>query len=162
MEKKNKFTQVEKYDLKGRKAHAKQLMEKYLLSEKKDEKDINEIILLDNTLPDIYLFKLQNSNDAKLKEKSYDLVDKDILKEFNIRKNINYKELYFELISYIESINLDEPKNASEGFESEEFEIEKNDENDETENNSSNEIEENEEEETNIIQKVDIKKNDLD
>ena len=120
-------------------------------------------MLLDNTLPDIYLFKLKTSNDVKLKEKSYDIVDKDILKEFQIRKSINYKELYFELISYIESIDLDEPKNASEGFESEEFEIGKNDENDESENDSSNEIEEKEEEEDNFIQKVDIKeKNDLD
>ncbi len=35
MDNKNEFTQDDKYDLKGRKIHAKQLMEKYLLPEKR-------------------------------------------------------------------------------------------------------------------------------
>ena len=48
-------------------------------------------------------------------------MEKGSLKEFKVEKKINFKDLYFELIGYIESIQLDEPNNASNGFLSEEF-----------------------------------------
>ena len=123
----------------------------------------------------------------KLKEKSYDIVDKALLKEFKIVKRLNYKELYFELISYVKSIKLNEPANASKDFELEKFEKEKKNKSEEKVNNNNfNEIkehegekeeedereeeeedeeeeEEEEEEDYKFIQKVDIKeKNDLD
>lgn len=62
-----------------------------------------------------------SKEDIKLKERSFEIVEKDSLKEFKVEKKINFKDLYFELIGYIESIQLDEPNNASNGFLSEEF-----------------------------------------
>ena len=183
MENQNEIEQNEKYDLRKRKIHAKNLMKKYLFSENKNEKDLNEIMQLDDTLPEIYSNKLKTSDDIKLKEKSYDIVDKALLKEFKIVKRLNYKELYFELISYVKSIKLNEPANASKDFELEKFEKEKKNKSEEKVNNNNfNEIkehegekeeedereeeeedEEEEEEDYKFIQKVDIKeKNDLD
>ena len=109
------------YNLKCRKESAKKLMKQFLDSKEKDEKALDKIISLDNTLPDIYVYKLKNSVDAKLKERSYEIVDKESLKKFNVDKKINYRDLYFELIDYITSINLDEPENASDKYEKEDF-----------------------------------------
>ena len=178
MENQNEIEQNEKYDLRIRKIHAKNLMKKYLFSENKNDEELNEIMHLDDTLPEIYSNKLKTSDDIKLKEKSYDIVDKALLKEFKIEKRLNYKELYFELISYVKSIKLNEPANASKDFELEKFEKEKKNKSEEKGNNNNfNEIEkhegeeeeedeereEEEEEDNKYIQKVDIKeKNDLD
>ena len=115
------------YNLKCRKESAKKLMKQFLDSKEKDEKALDKIISLDNTLPDIYVYKLKNSVDAKLKERSYEIVDKESLKKFNVDKKINYRDLYFELIDYITSINLDEPENASDKYEKEDFLIEEQD-----------------------------------
>ena len=49
------------------------------------------------------------------------MLNKEVLKEFNIKKKIDFKELYFEIIEYIESIILDETENSEEDFDSEEF-----------------------------------------
>ena len=145
MENQNEIEQNEKYDLRIRKIHAKNLMKKYLFSENKNKEDLNEIMHLDDTLPEIYSNKLKTSDDIKLKEKSYDIVDKALLKEFKIEKRLNYKELYFELISYVKSIKLNEPANASKDFELEKFEKEKKNKSDEKDNNNNfNEIEEHE------------------
>ena len=81
------------FDLKAKKEKAKTLLNQYKTSEIKDEKILDEIMSLDDTLPDIYLYKLKNSDDIKLKEKSLDLVDKNSLKELNIEKKLNYKEI---------------------------------------------------------------------
>ena len=110
------------YDLKKRKIDAKNLMNEYLSSKEKNENILDKIIKLDNTIPEIYLFKLKNSdNTNKLKERSFDMLNKEVLKEFNIKKKIDFKELYFEIIEYIESIILDETENSEEDFDSEEF-----------------------------------------
>ena len=125
----------ETYDIKLRKSKAKELLDQFIISEKKDEKKLDEIMSLDDTLPDVYIYKLRNSrDDIKLKERSLDLVDKNALKEFSIDKKINYKEIYFKLIEYISSISLDEPKDASNGFDLEEF---LNEEENDSENQSS-------------------------
>ena len=143
------------YDLKNRKILATNLMKQFLSSKEKDEKTLEIIMSLDDTLPDIYLFKLNNSVDIKLKERSYDIVDKSSLIKFNVEKKFNYREIYFELIDYISSIRIDEPKDATKRFESEEF---VKDENKDSENNqSSNKSELEEETENNIILKVDVK-----
>ena len=110
------------YDLKKRKIDAKNLMNEYLSSKEKNENILDKIIKLDNTIPEIYLFRLKNSdNTNKLKERSFDMLNKEVLKEFNIKKKIDFKELYFEIIEYIESIILDETENSEEDFDSEEF-----------------------------------------
>ena len=117
----NELKKNETFDLKTKKEKAKTLLDKYKTSEIKDEKILDEIMSLDDTLPDIFLYKLKNSDDIKLKEKSLDLVDKNSLKELNIDKKINYKEIYFKIIEYIASIILDEPEKAYEDFDIEEF-----------------------------------------
>ena len=92
----------ETYDIKLRKSKAKELLDQFIISEKKDEKKLDEIMSLDDTLPDVYIYKLRNSrDDIKLKERSLDLVDKNALKEFSIDKKINYKEIYFKLPFFI-------------------------------------------------------------
>ena len=129
MDNENKYEQNEKYDLKNRKIKAIKLMEEYK-SNNKNVKYLEHIKLLDNTLPELYLNKLRiSNNDTKLRENSYNIVDKDLLKPFNINKKLNYKELYFEIINYIESITIDEQENATEKFDLEEFLISENDEN---------------------------------
>ena len=126
---------IETYDIKLRKSKAKELLEQFIISEKKDEKQLDEIMSLDDTLPDVYIYKLRNSrDDIKLKERSLDLVDKNALKEFSIDKKVNYKEIYFKLIEYISSISLNEPKDASNGFDLEDF---LNEEENDSENQSS-------------------------
>ena len=117
----NKLKINKTFDLKAKKEKVKTLLNQYKTSEIKDEKILDEIMSLDDTLPDIYLYKLKNSDDIKLKEKSLDLVDKNSLKELNIEKKLNYKEIYFKIIEYITSINLDEPEKAYEDFDIEEF-----------------------------------------
>ena len=78
----------------------------------------------------------------KLKERSFDLVDKTILKGFNINKKLNYKEIYFEIIEYIDSIELDEPRDATNDFENEEF-LDDDEENDsDSQSNNKDEIKE--------------------
>ena len=153
MENENKIEESLIYDLKNRKIQAKEIMKQFLSSKEKDEKILKKIISLDDTLPDIYLYKLlNNSDDIKLKERSYDIVDKSSLIKFNVEKKFNFKEIYFELIDYISSISIDEPENVEKEFESEEFLI---DENDDSENNQSSSKSELEEEtENNIILKV--------
>ena len=153
MENENKIEKDLVYDLKNRKIQAKVIMEQFLSSKEKDEKILEKIISLDDTLPDIYICKLiNNSDDIKLKERSYDIVDKSSLIKFNVEKKFNFKEIYFELIDYISSISIDEPENVEKEFESEEFLI---DENDDSENNQSSSKSELEEEtENNIILKV--------
>ena len=147
------------YDLKRRKNQAKDLMKQFLSSLGKDKKILDNIISLDDTLPDIYHYKLLNNpGDIKLKEISFDIVDKSSLNKFNIEKKFNYREIYFDLIDYISSIKLDEPKYATKNFELEEFLI---DENEDSENELSNEMED--ETENNVILKVEIEeKSDLD
>ena len=162
MENENRIEQDLVYDLKNRKIQANALMKQFLSSKEKDEKTLEKIISLDDTLPDIYICKLlNNSDDIKLKERSYDIVDKSSLIKFNVEKKFNFKEIYFELIDYISSISIDEPENVEKEFESEEFVI---DENDDSENNQSSSKSELEDEtENNIILKVDVEeKNDLD
>ena len=155
---KSEYEYNEKFDLKSRKVVAKTLLNHYINSKERDEKNLEKIKSLDDTLPDIYLYMLKNSNDIKLKERCLDLVDKNLLKDFNIYKKFNYKEIYFELIDFFDSINLDEPENASENFDSEEFLI--NGENDSEDNQSSSEIDE---QNNKIILEVDFEdKNDLD
>ena len=117
----NELKKNETFDLKAKKEKVKTLLNQYKTSEIKDEKILDEIMSLDDTLPDIYLYKLKNSDDIKLKEKSLDLVDKNSLKELNIDKKLNYKEIYFKIIEYIVSIILDEPEKAYEDFDIEEF-----------------------------------------
>ena len=105
MENENKIEEDLVYDLKNRKIQAKVMMKQFLSSKEKDEKILEKIISLDDTLPDIYLYKLlNNSDDIKLKERSYDIVDKSLLIKFNVEKKFNYREIYFELIDYISSI----------------------------------------------------------
>ena len=163
----NESDQNNTYNLKNRKELAKKLMNQFLNSEEKDEKILDKIISLDNTLPGIYVYKLKNSFDAKLKERSYEILDKESLKKFNVDKKINYKDLYFELIDYISSINLDEPENASDKFEKEDFLTgESNDSESESIEFDDNDIHKNTDKNNNNIKeelKVDFEeKNDLD
>ena len=90
MENENKIEESLMYDLKNRKIQAKVIMEQFLSSKEKDEKILEKIISLDDTLPDIYICKLiNNSDDIKLKERSYDIVDKSSLIKFNVEKKYN-------------------------------------------------------------------------
>lgn len=163
----NESDQNNTYNLKNRKELAKKLMNQFLNSEEKDEKILDKIISLDNTLPGIYVYKLKNSFDAKLKERSYEILDKESLKKFNVDKKINYKDLYFGLIDYISSIKLDEPENVSERFEKEDFLTgESNDSESESIEFEDNDIHKNTDKNNNNIKeelKVDFEeKNDLD
>ena len=108
------------FDLEEKKKAAKILMNKF--NKEKNINILDEAMNLDNTLPDIYYEKLKIiKDDYKLKERSFDILDKNQLKEFNINKTDNYKEIYFYIIHYLEDINLAEPKRAEEGYETEEF-----------------------------------------
>lgn len=163
----NESDQNNTYNLKNRKELAKKLMNQFLNSEEKDEKILDKITSLDNTLPGIYVYKLKNSFDAKLKERSYEILDKESLKKFNVDKKINYKDLYFGLIDYISSIKLDEPENVSERFEKEDFLTgESNDSESESIEFEDNDIHKNTDKNNNNIKeklKVDFEeKNDLD
>lgn len=145
------------YDLKYRKVYAKELLEKFMQSNGTDTESFNKIVLLDNTLPEIYTTELKkHPDDIKLKERSHDIVDKDLLKKYNVGKKINYREIYFEIIDYISSIKVDEPKNGMERCESEDFISS----NDESENNQSSII--NESEENEISGSLDKESNDND
>ena len=152
-------------------------MDEYKSSSEKNENTLEKIKDLDNTIPEYYLYKLQkNNDDIKLKERSFDILKKDELKKFGINKTINFRELYFEIIEYIESIIIDEPEKAEKGFDYEEFigsENGKNTEKPESENKEQtnnkfeeekNEIIENKKEAENKIDlNVEIEeKNDLD
>ena len=71
-------------------------------------------------------------------------MDKNDLKKFGINKINNFKELYFYVINYIESIILEkEENNAVKGFEKEEFEQLKNENIDIIENESNSDSENN-------------------
>ena len=135
----NETEKNEMHDLKNRKKQAKLLMENFLFSKEKDKKTLDKITSLDNTLPDIEQQKLQESDDIKLKERSFDILDKVLLPKYNIKKKFNFKDLYFDLINYIESVNLDEPDDANEKFEQEDFEEDEDCENDEDEENENSE-----------------------
>jgi len=112
-------------DVEEKKRYAINLMKKY--NKEKNINILDEAMNLDNTLPDIYFEKLKIiKDDYKLMERSFDILDKKQLKEFNIKKTDNYKEIYFYIIHYLEGINLDEPKNAEKGYEKEEFVKKKN------------------------------------
>ena len=93
---------------------------------------------------DIYAYKLNNSDDIKLKERSLDVLDEELLFQYKIEKKINFKDLYFELINYIESINLDEPYNAYEKYELEDFIDDENEDSDNNQFGSYSDIKENE------------------
>ena len=108
------------FDVEEKKRYAKNLMKKF--NKEKNINILDEAMNLDNTLPDIYYEKLKIiKDDYKLKERSFDILDKKQLKEFNINKTDNYKEIYFYIIHYLEEINLDEPEKAEKGYETEEF-----------------------------------------
>ena len=134
----------ERYDLSGRKAKAKEIMKNYS-SNQKNEELLNKLMELDDTLPQMYYEKLKlnsysKKNNYKLREKSYDILDKEKLKEFGMIKKYNYKEIYFKIINYIEEINLNESDNDESGFEKEDFEEEEKEDiedNEESENNNS-------------------------
>ena len=97
-------------------------MEEYLKSKDKKIETLDKIMSLDDTLPEVYIEKLKlKKDDIKLREKSFDVLDKDSLKQFGIKKKINYKELYFEIIDYLKVIKLDEPKGAEEDYDLENF-----------------------------------------
>ena len=168
MDDESKIEQDSVYDLKNRKIQAKKLMNKFLSSKEKERekenKILDEIMSSDDTLPDIYFYKLLNNhNNIKLKEISYDVLDKDLLIKFNMEKKFNYREIYFELIDYISSIKLDEPKNAEDEFEFEEFIMNEGENEDSGENKSNNQKEFEDEIENNVILKVDVEeKSDLD
>ena len=116
------FKQNKIYDLKGRKIEVKKIIKEYLSSEIKNVESLNRAMSLDDTVPEIYYQKLLIKQEAKLKERSYDLLDKEQIKKFNVNKINNFKEIYFYIINYIESVNLDEDKNSDLGFDKEEFE----------------------------------------
>ena len=108
------------FDVEEKKRYAKNLMKKF--NKEKKINILDEAMNLDNTLPNIYYEKLKIiKDDYKLKERSFDILDKKQLKEFNINKTDNYKEIYFYIIHYLEGINLDEPEKAEKGYETEEF-----------------------------------------
>ena len=144
MKEENQIETNEIYDLEGRKKQAKSLMQIFLSTKEKDKKELDKIMSLDDTLPDIYLYKLKNSDDIKLMERSFDILDKELLFQFKIEKKINFKDLYFELINYIESIKLDEPENANEKFELEDFIDNENEDSENNQSSSYSDIEENE------------------
>ena len=144
MKEENEFETNEIHNLEGRKKQAKSLMQIFLSSKEKDKKQLDKIMSLDDTLPDVYLFKLKNCDNIKLMVRSFDILDKELLFQFKIEKKINFKELYFELINYIESIKLDEPENANEKFELEDFIDDKNEEPENNQSSSYSDIEENE------------------
>jgi len=107
-------------DLENRKDLANNLMIKY--KKEKDPELLEKAWELDNTIPDIYYEKLKaNNTDNKLREKSFDILDKNKLKDFQIVKLFNHKETYFYIIDYLESIYLDESEDAQKGYEKEEF-----------------------------------------
>ena len=70
----------------------------------------------ENQFDTVYSFVEEKGNSTTY-ERHYYVPDG----EFKVEKKINFKDLYFELIGYIESIQLDEPNNASNRFLSEEF-----------------------------------------
>ena len=131
-------------DLENRKEQANNLMIQY--KKEKNTKLLEDAWKLDNTIPDIYYEKLKiNNNDYKLKGKSFDILDKDKLKDFKIVKSLNHKENYFYLISYLESIILDEPDEAEKNYEKEEFVSDSNEEEENIYNNEEEESSESEE-----------------
>ena len=118
----NKDEIILRYDLPLRKIKAKNLINSYLSSNEKNENILDQALLLDDTLPEIYFEKLKlKKNDNKLIQKSYDLLDKGHLAELKIEKKMNYREIYFYIINYLENIILNEPENANLDFEDEEF-----------------------------------------
>ena len=57
-----------------------------------------------------------------IKERSYDILDKNQLKQFNMKKLFNHKEIFFHIIHYLENVKLDEAFDADKDFEEEDFE----------------------------------------
>ena len=88
MKEENEFEMNEIYDLEGRKKQAKSLMQQFLSSKEKDKKEFDKIMSLDDTLPDIYLYKLKNYDDIKLMVRSFDILGKELLFQFKIEKKI--------------------------------------------------------------------------
>ena len=118
----NKDEVIQRYDLPLRKIKAKKLLNLYLSSNEKNENILDKAIALDDTLPEIYFEKLKlNKNNNKLIQKSYDSLDNKLLADLKIEKNMNYRDIYFYIINYLEDVKLDEPKNANFGFEEEDF-----------------------------------------
>ena len=113
---------VSKFDLITRKNEAKKLIKRYKIS--KDVDLLDKAVNHDNTNQDIYLELLKNANNNnnyKLKERSFDILDKKDLKQLNIIKLYNHKEIYFHLLHYLENISLDEEKDSHLNFENENF-----------------------------------------
>ena len=150
---------IPKYDLPLRKTKAKNLINNYLTSKEKNEIILDKALSLDDTLPDIYFQKLKlKQNDHKLIQKSYDLLDKAHLEELKIEKKMNYKDIYFYIINYLENIKLNEPKKAYLGFEDEEFDSSENGINDDDSNNS---IKSKNEENKIISRKIEVSKAEI-
>lgn len=162
----NKDEIIKNYDISLKKQIAKKLVNNYLSSNEKNEKILDKALSLDDTLPDIYFEKLKlKKNDNNLIQKSYDLLDKKLLDDLKIEKKMNYRDIYFYIINYLENIKLNEPKNAKLDFEKEGFNESFNSSNSNDESNNSK-ISENEENkilfrEIEIISKVEIKDENL-
>ena len=63
-------------------------MQKFLSSKEKGKKELDKIISLDDILSDIYAYKLNNSDVIKLKERSFDVLDEELLFQYKIEKKI--------------------------------------------------------------------------
>ena len=133
----NKEKLIQRYDLPLRKKIAKILINNYFSSNEKNGNILDKALSLDDTLPEIYFEKLKlKQNDNKLIQKSYDLLNKILLIELKIEKKMNYRDIYFYIINYLENIELNEPEKANLGFEDEEFNSSENSINDDESNNS--------------------------
>ena len=115
---------INEFNLIKKKEEAKLKLNDYKCLKEKNINLLNEAMSLDNTLPDIYYERLKlNNKDKKLIQKSYDILTKESMKELGLIKKINYREIYFYIINYLENVILNEPEDAMDDFEKEDLEI---------------------------------------
>ncbi len=117
---------ISKIDFEASKKKAQELINLY--EKNHNIKFLDDAMNYDNTLPQIYINKLKlEKNDYKIKERSYDILEKNQLKKFDIIKLSNHKEIYFDIIHYLENVVLNESFNEvkdenDNDFETEDFE----------------------------------------
>ena len=69
-------------------------------------KEIEDQEKIDNTVPNLISAKLDIIKSKKLLIKNYDIIPKEKLFEFGIKKNLNNRESYFYFLEYISNVEI--------------------------------------------------------
>ena len=96
------------YNTESMKLKAQNLYFQYMKSPNTNYELIEKAISLDPTNSDIVFeyYRKQKSNDSNMIIKFFDVLTKEQLINFNIKKKMNNREIFFYLINYFESITI--------------------------------------------------------